>query len=68
MVHLCDCLVDKVHRTLCFGVVAESCLIHVAMQVFVAHVVVNAVVRTFQQRPKALDTVCMGLIADVFAD
>ena len=68
MVHLRDRLVNKVHRTLCFSVVAESCLIHVAMQMFVAHVMVNAVVRAFQQSPKAFDTVRMRLIAHVFTN
>ena len=68
MVHLCDRLVDKVHRTLCFSVVAKSCLIHVAMQMFVAHVVVNAVVRTFQQSPETFDAVRMRLIANVFTN
>ena len=38
------------------------------MQVFHAHVMVNAVVTALQQRPEALYAVRVGLLADIFTD
>lgn len=48
MRHVSDSCFDKLHRAELCCVVAECELINIAVQVLVAHVVVNAIIPAFQ--------------------
>lgn len=42
----------------------ERELVYIAVQVLLAHVVVDAIVTALKQRPEALNAVCVSHIAD----
>ena len=56
---------DEIQRANLRSVVAERELVHIAVQVLGAHVVIDAVVAALQQRPEAFDAVSVGFVADV---
>jgi len=66
--HPTDCHRDKLHGIHPGSIRAEGELVDIPIQMFRAHVMVDTVVSTLQQVPKALDPVSMHHPANKFAN